>query len=182
MPVQTVSVEDVANLGVIRDNVNAHLRYVADTYATKSGRLLDIAPQIHEGARPFFSKTICVETFDIDPASCCTYIGDICALNSFLQDEAFDYIVCTEVLEHTLDPFGAVKEMHRLLKVNGYLFLTVPFNFRIHGPLPDCWRFTEYGLRRLLDCFDVVELRSVESPGRPLMPIHYTVVAKKRQN
>jgi len=85
------------------------------------------------------------------------------------------------VLEHTLNPFAAIEEIHRLLCIGGYLFLTVPFNFRIHGPLPDCWRFTEHGLRAILSMFDILELTSLETIDRPLMPIHYTVVARKRK-
>jgi len=91
----------------------------------------------------------------------------------------FDIIVCTEVLEHTLDPFSAVKEIYRLLKPGGILILSVPFNFRIPGPLPDCWRFTLYGLKQLLKNFSIVSIDSIDTPGRDLMPIHYTVLAIK---
>ena len=57
--------------------------------------------------------------------------------------------------------------------------LTTPFNFRIHGPLPDCWRFTEHGLRALLTDFEIVTLDAVETPDRPLMPVHYRTVARR---
>lgn len=59
------------------------------------------------------------------------------------------------------------------------LFLSMPFNFRIHGSLPDCWRFAEHGLRVLLDRFSPLEMNPVETPNRPLMPVHYIVVAQK---
>jgi SAM-dependent methyltransferase len=174
-----VSEMDNEYLRVIRANVVDFMKHVAATYATKPGRLLDIAPQVHEGARPFFPSWVSIDTFDIDPSSGCTYIGDICEYNEFLPDNSYDWVVCTEVLEHTLRPWDAVQEIWRVLKPGGFLFLSVPFNFRIHGPLPDCWRFTEHGLRALLSRFLFLELNAVETPGRPLMPIHYTVVAKK---
>ena len=88
-------------------------------------------------------------------------------------------MVCTEVLEHTLNPFAAIKEIYRILKPSGVLLLTVPFNFRIHGPLPDCWRFTEHGLRELLEEFEKLEIESIDTPGWDLMPIHYTITAIK---
>jgi hypothetical protein len=175
-----VSAMDLEHLGALRKNVNDFLRRAATTYATTPGRLLDIAPQVHEGASSFFADTVIVETLDMDPKAGCTYTGDICSRNGFLPDGAFDYLVCTEVLEHTLRPFDAVDEIWRLLKTGGYLFLTVPFNLRIHGPLPDCWRFTEHGLRAILNRFTIVELTGLPTPGRDLMPIHYTVVAEKR--
>jgi SAM-dependent methyltransferase len=174
----TVSQLDIDHLAIIRENVARFMRRAA-LYATQPGRLLDIAPQIHEGARPFFPRSIIVETFDIDPAAHCTYTGDICQHNDFLADRSYDYIVCTEVLEHTLQPFRAADEIWRLLKPGGKLFVSTPFNFRIHGPLPDCWRFTEHGLRALLAKFHIIELQEIATPGRDLMPIHYTVVAEK---
>lgn len=97
-------------------------------------------------------------------------------------DNTYDYVVCTEVLEHTLRLFDAMDEIYRILKPGGLLFLSVPFNFRIHGPLPDCWRFAEHGLRVLADKFIILELNAMETPDRPLMPIHYTMVAQKPEH
>lgn len=175
-----VSEMDREFLALIRSNIRAFLAGAAQRHAVEPGLLLDIAPQVHEGARPFFPAGITVRSFDIDPGSGCTYIGDICRRNDCLAEGTFDYVVCTEVLEHTLQPFDAVDEILRILKPGGMLFLSVPFNFRIHGPLPDCWRFTEHGLRALLKNYDILELEQVETAGRPLMPVQYTVVALKR--
>ena len=177
-----VSQMDSDHLTIIRRNVVEFMKRVAAQYATKPGRLLDIAPQEHEGARPFFPAEVVVETFDMDPESGCDYIGDICTRNESLADSSFDYVVCTEVLEHTLRPFEAVEELWRILRPGGRLFLSVPFNFRIHGPLPDCWRFTEHGLRAILQRFRILELDAVETAGRALMPVHYTIVADKSGN
>ena len=141
-----VSQMDIEHLKIIRSNVIDFMKLAALVYTSIAGRLLDIAPQVHEGAKPYFPDSITVETFDIDPSSGCKYIGDICKHNDFLADASYDYVVCTEVLEHTLEPFDAVNEIWRIAKPGGKLFLSVPFNFRIHGPLPDCWRFTEHGL------------------------------------
>lgn len=171
---------DVDHLAVIREGVSTFVARVAADYGCASGRLLDVAPQDHEGARPYFPDGVTVETFDIDPAAGATHTGDLTQHNESIPDGSFDYVVCTEVLEHTLQPFDAAAELARLLKPGGLLFLTVPFNFRIHGPLPDCWRFTEHGLRALLEpAFAIEELDAAETPGRPLMPIQYRVVARR---
>jgi SAM-dependent methyltransferase len=142
---------------------------------------LDVAPQDYQGAKEFFKRSV-IKTLDIDPSAGADYVADITQANMAIPDETFDYVLCTEVLEHTLQPFRAVREIHRLLKMGGLLFASVPFNFRIHGPLPDCWRFTEHGLRALLvPWFEEICIEAVESPGRPLMPIHYTFLARKTQ-
>ncbi len=173
-----VSQMDIEYLELIRTNISIFIKNCAKHY-DKTGLLLDIAPQDHEGASPYF-KNSTVYTLDIDPSSNATYIADICSNNSnLIENNKFDYLVCTEVLEHTLNPFDAVNEIYRILKPGGLLFLSVPFNFRIHGPLPDCWRFTEHGLRSILNKFEILELNSLDTVDRFLMPIHYTLVAKK---
>jgi ubiquinone/menaquinone biosynthesis C-methylase UbiE len=42
------------------------------------------------------------------------------------EDNFFDRVLCSEVLEHVLDPPKLLKEMKRVLKVNGILSLSIP--------------------------------------------------------
>lgn len=171
---------DKQYLAMIRNNVSEFIAAAGKKYDRAGALLLDVAPQDHEGAKPYFTQAK-VETLDIDPKSGATYIADLCANNAkVIPADHFDYVVCTEVLEHTLQPFDAVKEIMRTLKPGGYLFASSPFNFRIHGPLPDCWRFTEHGWRALLSDFEIVDLNVLEAKERFLAPIHHTVVARKR--
>jgi len=52
------------------------------------------------------------------------YIGNCWEVNE--ADEFFDYILCTEVLEHIPYPVKTLEEINRLLKLDGFLILTVP--------------------------------------------------------
>jgi SAM-dependent methyltransferase len=149
--------------------------------------LLDIAPQDYVGAQPFSKYSnglISVETLDINPCSDATYIADITNTNNeTISNNKFDYILMTEVLEHTLQPFHAVSELYRILKPNGILFISVPCNFRIHGPLPDSWRFTHFGLQKGLftdDKWEWLECNALESNERNLFPIDYACVIRRR--
>lgn len=45
------------------------------------------------------------------------------------EAEVFDYIVCSEVIEHVPDPIQAIRELYRVLKPNGTLILTTPNKF-----------------------------------------------------
>jgi SAM-dependent methyltransferase len=169
---------DEAHLRVIRESVSS---FIADCGRRFDGpgKLLDVAPQVHEGARPYFRQAE-VETLDIDPNSGATYVADLTRDNDgAIAPQRFRFVVCTEVLEHVLDPFAAVREIRRILAPGGLVFVTTPFNFRIHGPLPDCWRFTEHGLRALFHDFEILELTEEPTPDRPLMPIHYRLVARR---
>lgn len=175
-----VSQMDIDHLAMIRKSVKEFIEECSRKYDRENSLLLDIAPQIYEGAKEFFKKTT-IRSLDIDPNANADYTADLCANNSaIIPSGHFDFVLCTEVLEHTLQPFDAVNEMERILKKDGLLFLTVPFNFRIHGPLPDCWRFTEHGLRALFRRFEIRELSEVATSGRALMPVHYRLVAAKR--
>ena len=177
-----VSAMDEEYLKKIRADVSSFVARCAQEYDQPGLLVLDVAPQDHEGAKPYFQKAI-VETLDIDRDSGATYIADLCANNEgVLPANHFDYVVCTEVLEHTLQPFEAVREIERILKPGGSVFVSTPFNFRIHGPLPDCWRFTEHGLRALFKDFEIVKLQGLEAEDRFLMPVHYTLVARKREH
>ena len=53
------------------------------------------------------------------------YVSDICSIP--VEDESFDAVLCTEVLEHVPDPVKAIEEFARLLKPGGKLILTAPF-------------------------------------------------------
>lgn len=167
-----VSQTDIDYLKVIRESVRTHIKE-ASTYDREGLIVLDIAPQDHEGAKEFF-KTATVQTLDINPGA--DYQADICN-HTYLPKGLFDIIICTEVLEHVSNPFAAATEMKRILKPGGLLFLTTPFNFRIHGPLPDRWRFTEHGLREIFKGWNIT-IESVES-DRFLMPVHYRCKMEK---
>lgn len=181
-PQKEVSEIDILHLKLLRANVTRFMRESGNIWDKAGIRLLDIAPQDHEGATPWFPQAA-IETLDIAPEAGATYTADLCKNNQdIIASERYDVVVCTEVLEHTLNPFAAVAEIQRVLKKGGVVLVSVPFNFRIHGPLPDCWRISEHGLRSLFSRehgFDILNLTPLEDPNRFLMPIHYTLTGIK---
>jgi SAM-dependent methyltransferase len=176
--VREVAKMDVDNLAIIRDGVTSIIRSSATKYDKNGLLVLDIAPQVWNGANEFY-KLSTIETLDIDKHSGATYIADITSNNSSIIDSnKYDVVIFTEVLEHTLNPFAAINEIHRILKKGGVLVMTTPFNFRIHNPLPDCWRFSEHGLRELLKKFTSVEIEE-NGTERFLFPVQYKTIAIK---
>lgn len=170
---------DIDHLIALRSNVENFMRDSGIRFGRPNTLLLDVAPQDHKGAAPYFTCGIQIETLDIDPESNATYIEDLCSCACSIEADRFDYVVCTEVLEHTRQPFDAVNNIFAMLKPGGLAFISTPFNFRIHGPLPDCWRFTEHGLKELFKSFEILEINALESTDRFLMPIQYTLIARK---
>jgi SAM-dependent methyltransferase len=68
-----------------------------------------------------------------------------------LPDASVDSCLLTEVLEHCPDGAAVLRELARVLKPNGFLFLTVPFIWPIHTVPNDEYRYTPFALRRLLE-------------------------------
>jgi hypothetical protein len=171
--------DDQVFLRLIRANVDEFIARVVCTSVRMGTRVLDVAPEVHKGIGAHHVAGWTVETLDVSAENSPTFVADLCALPPQVPRSAYDIVVCTEVLEHVLDPFSAVQGIWDLLKPGGLAAVSCPFNFRIHGPLPDCWRFSEHGLRCLFRRFEIVELTALETPGRPLMPIHYTLIARR---
>jgi SAM-dependent methyltransferase len=49
-----------------------------------------------------------------------------------VADNCYDIVLCTQVLEHVKNPSLVVKELARVLKVGGKLFLTTPGQYGVH--------------------------------------------------
>lgn len=62
----------------------------------------------------------------------------------------FDFILCTETLEHVARPAAVLGELRRVLKPGGTLAISVPFLHPVHQAPHDYFRYTPYGLRHLL--------------------------------
>ena len=83
-------------------------------------------------------------------------------------DGRFDAVICTQALEHVLDPARAVREMHRVLAPGGVLMLST-HGTAVYHPCPtDLWRWTQEGLVKLLrDNGGWRELRLEPAGGTP---------------
>jgi SAM-dependent methyltransferase len=160
-----------------RNHLNEFINRVAKEYASPEKTVLEIGPQERSEVGIAFSSCS-ISTLDIVGDYSPDIVGDITKYNKYIPDSSFDIITCLEVLEHTLDPFSAIKELRRICKDSGIILFSAPLNWRIHGPIPDCWRFTEFGWKVLLKDFDILEIDKMHTPGRNLFPIKYNVLAR----
>jgi ubiquinone/menaquinone biosynthesis C-methylase UbiE len=66
-----------------------------------------------------------------------------------IASNSMDAVLCTQVLEHVADPDVMVKELHRVLRPGGVLYLTAPQGWFEHQPPHDYFRFTSFALRKI---------------------------------
>lgn len=109
---------------------------------------------------PWFAD-VDYKTLDVSPDYGPDIVGDIHRIP--LADASVDGVICRSVLEHVEDPRTAIREMNRILKPGGSLFLQVPSLYPYHartgrGAYPDYWRFFEDSLRLMLADFSSVEI------------------------
>lgn len=66
-------------------------------------------------------------------------------------EQTFDAIVATEVFEHLFNLDDILKELHRVLKDDGRMLLTIPFAIHEHEVPNDFARYTSFGIQHLLE-------------------------------
>jgi SAM-dependent methyltransferase len=66
-----------------------------------------------------------------------------------IDSDKFDAVLCTQVLEHLELPRESVKEMFRVIKPGGRLFLTAPMSHEEHQVPYDFFRYTSYGVKSI---------------------------------
>ena len=101
-------------------------------------------------------------------------VGDLHSLP--FKDNVFDAIICVVVFEHLRNPFRAMKELSRVLKKGGKIFIVFPFNWEIHQAPHDYFRFTEYGFKAMAEDSGL-EIVSMEKKGCLFRVFHYQVAS-----
>lgn len=89
----------------------------------------------------------------------------VCDLVALPFDMAtFDAVLCTQVLEHVPEPQQVLREVSRVLKPGGRLFLSAPQSWHQHQKPHDYYRYTSFGLRYLLERAGL-HIQSIENMG-----------------
>jgi hypothetical protein len=161
--------------------------------ANKTLKVLEVGPSSKlytEKVFPQFDTSIiestCTQhgiyykTLDINKSANTDYIGSIEDL-SFIT-EKFDVVILIGIIEHVPGVFGVPKQLYKVTNESSTLFVNTPFMFKIHGPIPDCWRFSEYGYKALFgDLFSIqtIDTFPPNELGKNSIPLSLNVVLTK---
>lgn len=141
------------NLGAI---INDHLRLrfiqsAFDRYGRKN-ELLDLGC----GIKPFkkIYSSYCVTSLGIDVPTSPHAKTEVDVIydgkNIPFENNRFDYVLCTEVMEHVPEPGAFLREIYRVMNTDGILIMTTPFLVPLHEEPYDFYRYTKHGIRLLL--------------------------------
>lgn len=83
---------------------------------------------------------------NIDPSTDPDIVCDATSIP--VDDNSYSAALCCEVLEHVFDPKAVLKEMRRIVKPGGFIYVVVPFMYPVHADPDDYGRYTDSFWRR----------------------------------
>ena len=137
------------------DSVRGRIRNWIERNADKLGdNVLEVGSRLHDPAAWWLVNrdlgTGHWTGLDMQPGEGVDVVGDIHALPADWTGR-FSGVLCSEVLEHVARPWVAVPELRRVIEPGGWIIVTTLLTFHVHGYPSDFWRFTDRGLRLLLE-------------------------------
>jgi SAM-dependent methyltransferase len=115
--------------------------------AAPPARALDLGSDKSPYRELLESRGYEVRTLDITRDGGADYAGT--AESTGLPEASFDLVLCTQVIEHCMNPWAAAHEIHRVLRPGGYVILSAPHVWFYHPHPTDHWRFTQEGMTHL---------------------------------
>ncbi len=183
------------NLKIIRETAAAFLYEIAERPDLEAP-VLDVGPMWSgsgvfkkyprlyvDTTSLFANKGVEYQTLDIDAQIGCDYVGDFADGIDFLPAGRFGAVILNHCIEHMPRVFKVPAVLAHILKPGGRAFLATPWNFRFHGPRPDCWRISDDGYHALFDSCPELEIESIVTNPVASQPLHpasiHCIVRKK---
>jgi SAM-dependent methyltransferase len=140
------------------------------------GRVLEVGNNVY--TRRFGGDRVTTsDILDVDEDnSKATFVADLTQAQ-YIPPGIFDCIICTQTLQLIFDLKAAIRNLHRILRPDGVLLVTVPGLSQIARPemdrWGDFWRFTDLSARYLFeDCFPAENLE-VKAFGNVLAAVAF---------
>jgi len=117
------------------------------------GKLLDLGcgkVPLYNAYKQYITDNICVDWENTLHKN--EHLDFECDLTKELpfEDEEFNTIILSDVLEHIPNPEVLWKEMARILSRDGKIIMNAPFYYCLHETPNDYYRYTEFSLQRFV--------------------------------
>lgn len=118
----------------------------------------------------------------LDIAGEADYICSIEEVSSHITEEKFDVVILLGIIEHVGNIHLLSDEFAKITNEKATVFINTPYMFKVHGPIPDYWRISEYGYQHLfsknftlaIDTYPPNEL------GKNSFPLSFNVTLTKK--
>jgi len=126
------------------------------------------------GAPPKDAKVVCV---DIEDGPGVDLVADIHDLHMVASDSV-DFATSVSVLEHVRYPQKVMKEIFRIVKPGGIIYINVPFVFPFHADPDDFYRFSYQGIRILCEDFECIDSGFNRGPASTMhhLLVHFMAI------
>lgn len=108
-----------------------------------------------------------VINLDVFPLKGVNVVADAAALP--FSDATVDMVISESVLEHVPDAEAAIREMTRVIRPGGYLYVSIPFIMGFHASPNDYLRLTHAGLRQKFADFEPLRIGMIGGPASALV-------------
>ncbi|MEK6984310.1 MAG: methyltransferase domain-containing protein [Nanoarchaeota archaeon] len=133
--------------------------YISNIFTDSNDKILDIG----SGKIPYYHNFMKGEIvrFDIKKSDKTHVVGDADALP--FKRNSFDKVIMVNSFYYFKNPFNVIESLSRILKKNGKLVIVTPFIYPLHDVPTDKFRFTEFGLKTILE--DYFQIEKIEALG-----------------
>ena len=128
---------------------------IASIFNNPDDNVLDIGC----GKNPRYHKSIKgnLTCFDKHKTTRNTIVGDADEMYKYFHHKAFDKIISVNSFYYFKNPFNVTRYIHKIMKNKGIFVIVVPFFYPVHDIPEDKFRFTEYGIKNVLNGYFTIE-------------------------
>ncbi|MGD1874125.1 MAG: methyltransferase domain-containing protein [Mastigocoleus sp.] len=155
-------------------NISHINKYIKREIKNIAGSKKYILADIGSGKSPYYqilseisSKYVAVDMKDNLPENETRSIEQVYGVAEEipLENSTIDIVLCNQVLEHVNDPIKSVDEIYRILKPGGKFIGSLPHVSPVHLEPYDFRRYTDLGLKKLLDSAGYTDIKIEGSGG-----------------
>jgi len=140
--------------------------YSAADFVTQYGLIENQARILNAGSASIRYGEHCLN-IDIQAKPGVDVVADLHELPASIG--LFDAIICNAVLQYCRRPAVVVAQFKKVLKPGGLIFLDAPWVQPYCSDTEDLHRFSEMGLSRLFDQFEIIQSGASITPGSALV-------------